>query len=42
MALFTDDTHFVVYMNAKDATPSQDLHSRAALAPSWPVATVRS
>ena len=33
MALFTDDTHFVVYMNAKDPTPSQDLHSRQALAP---------
>jgi hypothetical protein len=33
MALFTPDTHFVVYMNAKDPTPSQDLHSRGALAP---------
>src|SRR5580698_8396342 len=33
MALFTEDTHFVVYMNAKDPKPSQDLHSRAALAP---------
>jgi hypothetical protein len=33
MALFTADTHFVVYMNAKDPTPSQELHSRAALAP---------
>src|SRR5580765_2326980 len=33
MALFTDDTHFVVYMNAKDPKPSQELHSRAALAP---------
>jgi ketosteroid isomerase-like protein len=33
MALFTEDTHFVVYMNAKDLTPSQELHSRAALAP---------
>ena len=33
MALFTDDTHFVVYMNAKDPMPSQELHSRAALAP---------
>src|SRR4029077_5219230 len=28
MALFTTDTHFVVYMNAKDPTPSQELHSR--------------
>ncbi len=33
MALFTPDTHFVVYMNAKDPAPSQELHSRAALAP---------
>jgi ketosteroid isomerase-like protein len=33
MALFTEDTHFVVYMNAKDRTPSQELNSRAALAP---------
>jgi ketosteroid isomerase-like protein len=33
MALFTEDTRFVVYMNAKDAKPSQELHSRAALAP---------
>jgi hypothetical protein len=33
MALFTADTHFVVYMNARDATPSQELHSREALAP---------
>jgi SnoaL-like domain len=33
MALFTADTHFVVYMNAKDSKPSFDLHSREALAP---------
>jgi hypothetical protein len=33
MSLFTPDTHFVVYMNAKDPTPSQELHSRQALAP---------
>jgi hypothetical protein len=33
MSLFTVDTHFVVYMNAKDSTPAQDLHSREALAP---------
>ena len=33
MALFTPDTHFVVYMNAKDRTPSQELHTREALAP---------
>ncbi len=33
MALFTPDTHFVIYMNAKDPKPSQELHSREALAP---------
>ena len=33
MALFITDTHFVVYMNAKDPKPSQELHSREALAP---------
>jgi hypothetical protein len=33
MALFTTDTHFVVYMNAKDPKPSQELHSREDLAP---------
>jgi hypothetical protein len=33
MALFTADTHFVVYMNAKDPKPSQELHTRDALAP---------
>ena len=33
MALFTADSHFVVYMNAKDPTPAQELHSREALAP---------
>ncbi len=33
MALFTEDTHFVVFMNAKDPKPSMELHSRAALAP---------
>jgi hypothetical protein len=33
MALFTADTHFVVYMNARDPTPSQELHSREDLAP---------
>ena len=33
MALFTPDTHFVVYMNAKDPAPSQELYSREALAP---------
>ena len=33
MSLFTADTHFVVYMKAKDPKPSQELHSREALAP---------
>jgi ketosteroid isomerase-like protein len=33
MALFTADTHFVVYMDAKDPKPSQELHSRESLAP---------
>lgn len=33
MALFTPDTHFVVYMNPKSDVPSQDLHGRDALAP---------
>jgi ketosteroid isomerase-like protein len=31
MALFTKDTHFVVYMNAKDPKPSMDLRARDAL-----------
>ena len=33
MALFGVDAHFVVYMNAKDLIPTQELHSRDALAP---------
>ncbi|MFM2088298.1 MAG: hypothetical protein RLZZ237_3167 [Pseudomonadota bacterium] len=33
MALFTEDTHFVVFMNAKDPTPAMDLHTRQDLAP---------
>jgi hypothetical protein len=33
MSLFTQDTHFVVYLNAKDPKPSQELNSREALAP---------
>ena len=33
MSLFTPHTHFVVFMNAKDSTPTQELHSREALAP---------
>jgi SnoaL-like domain len=32
-SLFTEDTHFVVFMNAKDPKPSMDLHTRDALAP---------
>jgi hypothetical protein len=33
MSLFTPDTHFVVFINAKDPAPSQELHSRDELAP---------
>ena len=33
MSLFTADTHFVVYMDAKDPKPSMEQHSREALAP---------
>jgi len=33
MTLFTEDTHFAVYMNTKDPTPSQELRSREDLAP---------
>jgi hypothetical protein len=33
MALFTADTHFIVYMDARSSEPSMDLHSRAELAP---------
>jgi hypothetical protein len=33
MSLFTANSHFVVYMNAKDPKPSQELNSREALAP---------
>jgi len=32
MWLFMADAHFVVYMKAKDPKPSQELHSREALA----------
>ena len=33
MALFTEDTHFVVYMDAKSDTPSQVINKRADLFP---------
>ena len=33
MTLFTPDTHFVVYMDAKNPTPTQELRSREDLAP---------
>jgi hypothetical protein len=33
MSLFTMDSHFVVYMDAKDPKPSEELRSREALAP---------
>jgi uncharacterized protein (TIGR02246 family) len=32
MSLFTEDAHFVVYMNARDPKPSMELHGRDALA----------
>ena len=31
MALFTADTHFVVYMNAKDPTPAHLSHASEAI-----------
>jgi hypothetical protein len=33
MALFTADTHFVVYMDPRSSEPSMELHSRAELTP---------
>jgi hypothetical protein len=33
MSLFTPDAHFVVFMNAKDPKPSQELNTRDELAP---------
>jgi hypothetical protein len=33
MDLFTTDSHFLVYMNARDPAPTQELHSREKLAP---------
>ena len=39
MSLFTVNTHFVVYMDAKDPKPSMELNSREALAPSSPTST---
>ena len=35
MALFTEDAHFVVYMDAKDPKPTQELHGRESLAPAF-------
>src|SRR3984893_15300663 len=32
-ALFTDDTHFVVYMDGQGSEPTQVLHGREALTP---------
>jgi hypothetical protein len=32
-ALFTDDTHFVVFMNGEGTEPTEDLHGREALTP---------
>ena len=33
MSLFTENVRFVVYMNAKEPTPTQELRTREALAP---------
>src|SRR3954469_18790380 len=33
MALFTENTHFVVYMDVRSPEPTQDLFGREALAP---------
>lgn len=33
MNLFTEDTRFLVYMDAKAAEPTQELHGRESLAP---------
>jgi hypothetical protein len=33
MALFTEDTHFVVYMDARNPEPTQELRGRDTLAP---------
>jgi ketosteroid isomerase-like protein len=33
MALFTPDTHFVVFMDARDPEPTQELRGRDSLAP---------
>jgi hypothetical protein len=32
-ALFTDDTHFLVYMEGEGTDPTQDLHGRESLTP---------
>jgi len=33
MALFTEDTRFLVYMDAKSEQPTQEVHGRESLAP---------
>jgi SnoaL-like domain len=33
MALFTEDTRFIVHLDAKAGTPTQELHGRESLAP---------
>ena len=42
MALFTEDTHFLVYMDAKDPEPTQELHGRDSLAPAFDALNVYS
>ena len=41
MDLFTDDTRFVVYLDATSDQPTQELRGREALAPVFDVLTVR-
>src|ERR1700742_3719177 len=33
MSLFTEDAHFVVYMDGQNTNPTEELHSRKELAP---------
>ena len=42
MALFTEDSHFAVYMDATLDEPTQELHGRDALAPSSTTSTPTS
>ncbi len=35
MALFTDDAHFIVFMDSRHSVPSQELHCRDDLGPAF-------